>query len=302
MIRIGERHPRSVTLPKIGTIRVHNDTRRLRRLLHPVDQIDPDTGQPKVAPLARILFITCSRHGSRWYISLNVKAPGFPPERRHQPRLNDDSSGFVGVDRGLAAFAVAATAQGTEVGCYHAPKPLQHKLAGLRRRSRAASRTKPGSRNHVKAIRRLSRQHARIRRVRRSFLHEVSSQLVKTHDRLCLEGRAIANLVRNQHLARAIGDAAWAKFARQVGYKAAWFGAELVVADRWSPSTKTYSRCGKVNQEVRLTERVFRCSRCGLVIDRDRNAATNLATWAQADQTAIRAPVRQAGGWVTNAP
>jgi putative transposase len=103
-IRIGELHPRSVTLPKLGTIRVHDDTRRLRRLLHPVDQIDPDTGQPKVAPLARILFITCSRHGSRWYISLNVCAPEFHPERRHQPRLDDDSSGFVGVDRGLAAL------------------------------------------------------------------------------------------------------------------------------------------------------------------------------------------------------
>jgi putative transposase len=302
VIRIGEQYPRSVTLPKIGTIRVHDDTRRLRRLLHPVDQIDPHTGQPKVAPLARILFITCSRHGSRWYISLNVRAPGFHPERRHQPRLNDDSSGFVGVDRGLVVFAVAATAQGTEVGRYHAPKPLQHNLAGLRRRSRAASRTKPGSRNHVKAIRRLSRHHARISRVRRSFLHEVSSQLVKTHDRLCLEDLAIANLVRNQHMARAIGDAAWAEFARQVGYKAAWFGTELVVADRWFPSTKTCSRCGKVNHELRLAERVFCCHRCGLVIDRDRNAATNLATWAQAAQLAIRAPARQAGGRVTNAP
>ena len=302
VIRIGEQHPRSVTLPKLGTIRVHDDTRRLRRLLHPVEQIDPDTGLRKVAPLARILFITCSRHGSRWYISLNVQAPDFHPERRHQPGLNDDSSGFVGVDRGLAAFAVVATAQGTEVGRYLAPRPLQHNLAGLRRRSRAASRTKPSSRNHVKAIRRLSRQHARISRVRRSFLHEVSSQLVKTHDRLCLEGLAIANLVRNKHLARAIGDAAWAEFARQVGYKAAWFGAELVVADRWFPSTKTCSCCGKVNQEVRLAERVFCCHLCGLVIDRDRNAATNLATWAQAAQKAIQAPARQAGGRVTNAP
>ena len=165
-----------------------------------------------------------------------------------------------------------------------------------------ASRTKPGSRNHVKAIRRLSRHHARIAEVRRSFLHEVSSQLVKTHDRLCLEDLAIANLVRNQHMARAIGDAAWAEFARQVGYKAAWFGAELVVADRWFPSTKTCSRCRKVNHELRLAERVFCCHRCGLVIDRDRNAATNLATWAEAAQLAIRAPARQAGGRVTNAP
>jgi putative transposase len=123
VIRIGEQHPRSVTLPKLGSIRVHDDTRRLRRLLHPVEQIDPDTGLRKVAPLARILFITCSRHGSRWYISLNVRAPDFHPERRHQPGLDDDSSGFVGVDRGLAAFAVVATAQGTEVGRYQSPFP-----------------------------------------------------------------------------------------------------------------------------------------------------------------------------------
>ena len=75
MIRIGDRHPRSVTLPKIGTIRVHDDTRRLRRLLRPVEQMDPETGQPKVAPLATVLFVTCSRHGSRWYISINVRAP-----------------------------------------------------------------------------------------------------------------------------------------------------------------------------------------------------------------------------------
>jgi putative transposase len=220
----------------------------------------------------------------------------------HLP-LTPTSSGFVGVDRGLAAFAVAATAQGTEVGRYYAPKPRKGNLARLRRRSRAASRTKPRSGNHVKAICRLSRQHARINRVRRSFLHEVSSQLVKTHGRLCLEGLGIANLVRNKHMARAISDAAWAEFARQLHYKAAWFGAELVVANRWFPSTKTRSGCGKANQQMRLAERVFGCHSCGLVIDRDRNAAINLATWAKVANTATaKAPDRQAGGRVTNAP
>ena len=89
----------------------------------------------------------------------------------------------------------------------------------------------------------------------------------------------------------------WAEFARQVGYKAAWFGTELVVGDRWFPSTKTCSRCGKVNHELRLAERVFFCHRCGLVIDRDRNAATNLATWAQAAQMRSGPrPAKQAAG------
>ncbi|MDP9210172.1 MAG: transposase, partial [Actinomycetota bacterium] len=86
-------------------------------------------------------------------------------------------------------------------------------------------------------------------------------------------------------------------------YKAAWFGAELVVANRWFPSTKTCSGCGKANQQMRLAERVFRCHSCGLVIDRDHNAAINLATWAKVAHTATaKAPARQAGGRVTNAP
>jgi putative transposase len=119
-IRVGDGHPRSVTLPRIGRIRVHDDTRRLRRLLRPIAQTDPDTGQPIVAPRAKVLFATCSRHGARWYVSLNVHAPAFHPSRRH-PLRPVDGGGFVGVDLGLAVFAVAATSGGTEVGRWHAP-------------------------------------------------------------------------------------------------------------------------------------------------------------------------------------
>jgi putative transposase len=297
-IRVGAGHPRSVTLPTIGTIRVHDDTRRLRRLLRPVAHRDPDSGQSVLAPCARILFATVSRHGSRWYVSLNVQAPDFHAKRRHPPRSADDGGGFVGVDRGLAAFAVAATADASEVDRFEAPKPLQQGMVSLRRRSRAVSRAQPRSRNRAKATRRLSRQHARIANVRRNFLHEVSSRLVQTHDRLCLEDLAVANLMGNRRLARAIGDAAWTELGRQLTYKAAWLGAELVVCDRWFASTKTCSRCGMVKQELGLAERIYCCDGCGLTTDRDRNAAANLAAWAEH----ARAPDRQAGGRVINAP
>jgi putative transposase len=200
-IRIGEGHPRSLSLPTIGVVRVHDDTRMLRRLLRPVWHLDPDTGQPVVAPRAKVLFATVSRHGSRWYVSLNVQAPDFHAQRRHPPHAADDSGGFVGVDRGLAVFAVAATVGGSEVRRFEAPKPLPRGIVRLRRLSRAASRAQPRSYNRAKATRRLSRQHARIADIRRSFLHEVSSQLVQTHDRLCLEDLAVANLMTNRHLA-----------------------------------------------------------------------------------------------------
>ena len=148
----------------------------------------------------------------------------------------------------------------------------------------------------------MSRRHARVTNIRRSFLHEVSNQLVKTHDRLSLEDLAVANLLRNRHLARAISDAAWTEFARQLRYKAAWFGTELVICNRWIPSSKSCSNCGTVRQHLPLSERMFCCLSCGLVLDRDRNAAANLAAWAEtACKAAGQPPDRQAVGRVTNA-
>jgi putative transposase len=298
-IRVGDGYPRSVTLPRIGTVRVHDDTRRLRRLLRPVQQADPATGRPYLAPRAKVLFATVARHGNRWYVCLNVEAPDLHPRRHHPRRPEGDHGGWVGLDRGLAAFAVAATADGVEVGRWQAPKPLQRALMGLRQRSRAVARMQLRSQNRAKATQQLSRVHARIANVRRDYLHEVSSQLVQTHDRLCLEDLTVANLVRNKHLARTIGDSGWAEFARQLAYKQAWHRGEVLVADRWLPSTRTCSRCGLVKPRMGLGERVFRCDNCGIAMDRDRNAAANLATWAERHHAQV--PDRQAGGRVTNA-
>jgi putative transposase len=298
LIRVGEGHSRSVTLPVIGQIRVHDDTRRLRRLLRPVDHTDPHGGQPVAAPRAKVVFATVSRHGDRWYVSLNVHAPDLHQRRRHQPSPAGDGGGFIGVDRGLVAFAVAATSSGVEVARWQAPKPLVHRLGRLRRRSRALSRAKPWSRNRARAARRLSREHARIANIRRSFLHEVSSQLAKTHGKLVIEDLAVANLVRNRHLARPIGDAGWAELARQLAYKQAWRGGQVMVADRWFASTRTCLKCRRVKRQMGLAERIFGCDGCGLVMDRDRNAAANLAAWAERQHAQV--PDRQAGGRVIN--
>ena len=300
LIRVGEGYPRSVTLPTIGQIRVHDDTRRLRRLLRSVKTSEINTGTKLGMARARILFATITRHGNRWYVSLNIQAGNLHPERRHPVRTAEDGDRFVGVDLGLTVFAVAATAEGTEVGRFHTPRPLKRRLHRLRRRSRILSRMNRGSNNWSKAARLLAVEHARIANARRNFLHEVSSQLAKTHSRLAIEDLAVANLVANRRLARAIADAGWAELARQLSYKAAWHRGELVVCDRWFPSTRTCSRCGTLKQQMTLSERVLRCDDCGLTIDRDRNAAANLAAWAE--RVHAQAPDRQAGGRATNAP
>jgi putative transposase len=293
-IRVGEFHPRSVTLPFIGNIRVHDDTRRLRRLLRPIPYIIHHTGEEAVTARAKILFATIVRRADRWYVNLCIQAPDFHPQQRHQLRSDEEPPRFVGVDRGLIHFAVTATADGTEVGRWPAPRPLAKRLQQIRRHSRFLSRKQRGSSNRAKAVRRLSREHARIADQRRSFLHEVSSQLAKTHSRLAIEDLQVANLLAGRPLARAIGDVGWGEFGRWLTYKTRWFDSELTVCDRWFPSTKTCCACGMLKQRMELAERLFCCDSCGFVCDRDRNAAANIAAWAERAQT-LRTDKQTAG-------
>jgi putative transposase len=301
-IRVGDIHKRTITLPRIGTIRVHDDTRRLRRMLRPIERPDSGNREPILKPRARILFATVTRRGDRWFVSLNAEAADLHPGLKHQPQ-SQSGRRFVGIDRGLVAFAVVADSSGIEARRFDAPKPLACRSGRLRRRSRAFSRTERGSRHRAKAARLLAREHIRIANIRRSFLHETSTQLAKTHSRLAMEDLPVANLIRNRRLASAIADASWAEFGRQLRYKTAWLGGELVICDRWFPSTRSCSACGRVNQRMRLGERIFRCAGCELVMDRDCNAAANLAAWAEAATTEVaQVPDRQAGGRDNNAP
>jgi putative transposase len=104
--------------------------------------------------------------------------------------------------------------------------------------------------------------------------------LVKTHDRLVIEDLNVSGMLRNHRLAQAISDASWAELARLLGYKQAWRGGTIVIADRWYPSSKLCPACGAINGDLALADRVFTCG-CGHCADRDTNAAVNLAHWGQ---------------------
>ena len=288
-IRVGRDRPRSVTLPRIGSIRVREDTRRLRRMIA--------TGR------ARILQATVTRGAQRWWISITVEAADLHPAVQHQPRRADDKTGWVGVDRGLRTLVVAGTRDGTETLRVQAPKTLAAGLRRQRRLARAVSRKKRGSTNRRKATMRLARHHIRVRDTRQHFLHQVSNQLVKSHDRLVLEDLNITGIMSNRRLARAVGDAAWGELARQITYKQHWHGGQVVVADRWFASSKTCSGCGQIKPDLTLSDRTYTCGTCGLVLDRDLNAAVNLAAWAEDHTSGEEARVgdRQAAGPVINA-
>jgi putative transposase len=288
-ILAGDGHPRSVTMPGVGTVRVFDDTRTLRRMLA--------KGRGKV------LFATVTQRAGRWWVSLNVEASSLHPARRHSARTDGDTTGWVGIDRGLSAFAVAATCDGTEVARIDAdtvPRPLASGVKKLRRLGRNVTRKPRGSSNRRKAAAKLGRHHHRIASIRKNFLHAAVNELVKTHDRLAIEDLNVASLLRNHRLARAISDAGWAEFARILAYKQTWRGGQLVTADRWFPSSKTCSCCGEVRTNLGLAERTYVCGGCGLFIDRDLNAAINLAAWAEKHYVAL-AGDRQAVGPETNA-
>ncbi|WP_156160573.1 RNA-guided endonuclease TnpB family protein [Demequina soli] len=285
-IRLGERGPRSVTLPGIGAIRVHDDTRRLRRML--------DKGR------ARIVFASVSRRGGRWRISVNVEAAEFHPEAQHPARDHADLSGWAGVDLGLHAPVVIALADGTQtLRIDEAPKAMRAAQPMTRRLSRSVSRKVKGSVNRRAAVQRLARHHERIRARRHHFLHQVSNLSVKTHDRLVIEDLNITGMLANHRLAAAISNAAWAELARQITYKTAWRGGRVLAADRWFPSSRTCCACGRINTTLTLADRVFACDGCGNAIDRDLNAAVNLAAWGDKHASQVLDP--EARGQVTNA-
>jgi putative transposase len=126
----------------------------------------------------------------------------------------------------------------------------------------------------------LARCHRRVRNQRADALHKATTMLAKSHSVIVVEDLHVAGMVGNRRLARAISDQGWAEFQRQLSYKTSWYGSSLLVAPRFLPSSKRCSGCGLVKADLPLGVRVFVCEACGLVLDRDLNAARNLAQLA----------------------
>src|SRR3989449_2839232 len=215
---------------------------------------------------AHINSVTVSERAKRWYVAVNVVV-----ERKEQVTTPVP---VVGVDRGLDSLAVVS--DGTVL---ENPRVLRRHERKLRHLQRNLSRKKKGSSNRRKAREALARLHMRVANTRLDAIQKFTTMLAKTNPVIVVEDLNVTNMMGNHHLARAIADAAWGEISRQLRYKTRWYGSTLVTADRWYPSTKRCSRCGQVKEELPLNERTFRCEGCGLILDRDLNAARNLAEW-----------------------
>ncbi|MDD2729799.1 RNA-guided endonuclease TnpB family protein [Malikia sp.] len=217
----------------------------------------------------KILSATVSRVADRWYVSLAVDT------HDDSPLPQAENQGAVGVDLGVKALATLSTGE-TIPG----PKPHQALLNRLRRLSRSLSRKQKGSANRKKARARLAKLHARIANIRSDALHQLTTDLTRRFHTIGIEDLNVQGMVRNRRLARSIADMGFFELRRQLEYKAAMRGGEVIVADRWYPSSKTCSGCGYRLDELPLSAREWTCPHCGANHDRDVNAAINLRNLA----------------------
>jgi putative transposase len=199
--------------------------------------------------------VTVSRRADRWFAAILVETTDLPHARK--------ANGTVGVDLGVKALATLSTGE-----VVAGPKPHGALLKRLRRLSRSLSRKKKGSANRRKAKDRLARLHARIANIRKDALHKLTTRLVLENAVIGIEDLNVRGMVKNRRLARSITDQSFGEFRRQLLYKAAWYGADVVIADQWFPSSKTCSCCGTINDALVLGVSAWSCG-CGADHDRD---------------------------------
>lgn len=206
--------------------------------------------------------VTVSRDAAgRWFVSLLCEDA--------VTRLAPAESA-VGIDAGVTSLVTLSTGEKITN-----PRHERRDRERLAKAHKDLARKAKGSKNRDRARQRVARIHSRIADRRRDFLHKLSTRLVHENQVVVIEDLNVAGMVRNHSLARAISDAGWRDLRIMLEYKADWYGRELVVIDRWFPSTKTCSECGTLTENMPLDVREWECG-CGARHDRDVNAAKNV--------------------------
>ena len=189
----------------------------------------------------------------------------------------------AGIDLGLISFATIATSDGT-VEQVANPRHQRAAERRLTRAQRALSRKQKGSANRAKARRRVAVAHRKVRDQRADHHHKLALRLIRENQAVAVEDLAVAGMARTR-LAKSIHDAGWARFVRLLEEKAAQHGRQVFKTGRWEPTSQTCSRCGHRDGPKPLSVRAWSCAVCGMVHERDANAARNILVAAGLAET-----------------
>ena len=230
----------------------------------------------------KILSATVSERAGRWFVSVQVEMDIPDPVPADKPA--------AGVDLGVKALATVSDGM-----VIPNPNAWQGSWRKVKRLQRAVSRKVKGSANRRKAVRKLARAHLRVANIRQNALHQATTPLAKTKSVIGVEDLNVSGMLKNRKLARAISAVGLSEFRRQLEYKARWYGSQVVVADRFFPSSKRHITCGYVYAGLELSQREWICPNCGARVERDLNAALNLEQLARIQTTASSAESHACG-------
>lgn len=217
-------------------------------------------------PTGSVKNVRITRKADRWFVAFKID---------HTPPVPTKTRDCIGVDLGVKSLATCS--DGTVFPNVRAYRRLKRKLGRLQR---SLCRKQKGSNNRQKAQKALARLHFRISCIRKDAIHKLTSWLTKNHSTVVIEDLNVSGMLRNHRLANAIADSGLYECRRQLEYKSELYGTQLIIADRWYPSSQLCSECGH-QQKMPLKERTFNCQKCGASKDRDLNAALNLEALAR---------------------
>ena len=218
--------------------------------------------------------VTISRHADEWYVSFCYEIESVQTQKKVEK---------IGVDLGVKTLCTLSTGE-----VYYGAKSyrkLERKLSRLQWLNRHKQK---GSSNYRKAQMQIAKLHKRIADIRKDTLHKITTYLAKNHSVVVIEDLNVSGMLANHKLAKAIADMGFYEFRRQLEYKCEIYQSQLIIVDRFYPSSKTCSNCGVVKEKLLLSERTFECNSCGFTIDRDLNASINLSQYPTASSVVLK--------------
>jgi putative transposase len=225
-----------------------------------------------------IKTVTVSRTiTNKYYVSILVDNKKELPEKKS---IKLETS--VGVDLGIKDFAITSDGKKFENKDF-----FKSTMKTLKVEQRSLSRKQKGSNHYIKQKLKVALIHEHIRNQRQDYLHKISKYLVDNYDTICIEDLGVSNMMKTHKLSRAISDMGWGEFRSMLEYKSEWYGKNISTINRFDPSSKTCSNCGKINKELTLKDRNWKCNSCGKQHDRDINAAINIKKMGLRNQPSV---------------